>query len=86
MFYCCCFFDWQVVFDEVYYVNDVERGVVWEEVIIMLLRYINFVFFFVMVFIVIFMFVCLKNMVFQKCYLCLLCIIFLIFNIYGDLI
>ena len=26
----------QVVFDEVHYVNDMERGVVWEEVIIML--------------------------------------------------
>lgn len=25
-----------VVFDEVHYVNDLERGVVWEEVIIML--------------------------------------------------
>ncbi|KAJ0248350.1 DExH-box ATP-dependent RNA helicase DExH11 [Hirschfeldia incana] len=32
-----------VVFDEVHYVNDVERGVVWEEVIIMLPRHINFV-------------------------------------------
>lgn len=27
---------YQVVFDEVHYVNDIERGVVWEEVIIML--------------------------------------------------
>lgn len=33
----------QVIFDEVHYVNDVERGVVWEEVIIMLPRHINFV-------------------------------------------
>ncbi|KAI4305143.1 hypothetical protein L6164_028529 [Bauhinia variegata] len=32
-----------VIFDEVHYVNDVERGVVWEEVIIMLPRYINIV-------------------------------------------
>ncbi|XP_071934825.1 DExH-box ATP-dependent RNA helicase DExH11 isoform X2 [Coffea arabica] len=32
-----------VIFDEVHYVNDVERGVVWEEVIIMLPRHINFV-------------------------------------------
>ncbi|XVE79464.1 hypothetical protein DITRI_Ditri14bG0060900 [Diplodiscus trichospermus] len=30
-----------VIFDEVHYVNDVERGVVWEEVIIMLPRHIN---------------------------------------------
>jgi superfamily II RNA helicase len=29
-----------VVFDEVHYVNDVERGVVWEEVIIMLPEYV----------------------------------------------
>lgn len=33
----------QVIFDEVHYVNDIERGVVWEEVIIMLPRHINFV-------------------------------------------
>ena len=33
----------QVVFDEVHYVNDAERGVVWEEIIIMLPRHINFV-------------------------------------------
>lgn len=32
-----------VIFDEVHYVNDVERGVVWEEVIIMLPRHIHFV-------------------------------------------
>ncbi|KAL6565185.1 Antiviral helicase ski2 [Orobanche minor] len=32
-----------VIFDEVHYVNDVERGVVWEEIIIMLPRHINFV-------------------------------------------
>ncbi|XP_050138547.1 DExH-box ATP-dependent RNA helicase DExH11-like isoform X1 [Malus sylvestris] len=32
-----------VIFDEVHYVNDVERGVVWEEVIIMLPRHINIV-------------------------------------------
>ncbi|GAB4824491.1 Antiviral helicase ski2 [Ancistrocladus abbreviatus] len=32
-----------VIFDEVHYVNDVERGVVWEEVIIMLPRHINVV-------------------------------------------
>ncbi|GKB73961.1 DExH-box ATP-dependent RNA helicase DExH11 [Tanacetum coccineum] len=32
-----------VIFDEVHYVNDVDRGVVWEEVIIMLPRHINFV-------------------------------------------
>ncbi|KAG5548297.1 hypothetical protein RHGRI_013857 [Rhododendron griersonianum] len=30
-----------VIFDEVDYVNDVERGVVWEEVIIMLPRHIH---------------------------------------------
>lgn len=44
--YWCCFFFFlrvQVIFDEVHYVNDVERGVVWEEVIIMLPRHINFV-------------------------------------------
>lgn len=33
----------QVIFDEVHYVNDVERGVVWEEVIIMLPRHVNIV-------------------------------------------
>ncbi|XP_078446524.1 RNA helicase, ATP-dependent, SK12/DOB1 protein [Wolffia australiana] len=32
-----------VIFDEVHYVNDAERGVVWEEIIIMLPRHINFV-------------------------------------------
>ncbi|XP_057536016.1 DExH-box ATP-dependent RNA helicase DExH11 isoform X2 [Amaranthus tricolor] len=32
-----------VIFDEVHYVNDAERGVVWEEVIIMLPKHINFV-------------------------------------------
>eukprot|EP01018_Ginkgo_biloba_P036534 Gb_37921 [translate_table: standard] len=32
-----------VIFDEVHYVNDIERGVVWEEVIIMLARLINIV-------------------------------------------
>lgn len=86
MFYCCCSFDWQVVFDEVHYVNDVERGVVWEEVIIMLPRHINFVLLSATVLIVTFMFVRLKNMVLQKCYLCLPCTIFSISNIYGDTI
>lgn len=33
-----------VVFDEVHYVNDSERGVVWEEVIIMLPQYVNLIF------------------------------------------
>lgn len=33
----------QVIFDEVHYVNDVERGVVWEEVIIMLPKHVNIV-------------------------------------------
>jgi antiviral helicase SKI2 len=33
-----------VIFDEVHYVNDSERGVVWEEVIIMLPSYVNLVF------------------------------------------
>ncbi|GJZ03745.1 DExH-box ATP-dependent RNA helicase DExH11 [Tanacetum coccineum] len=33
----------KVILEEVHYVNDVDRGVVWEEVIIMLLRHINFV-------------------------------------------
>ncbi|KAI4373417.1 hypothetical protein MLD38_011543 [Melastoma candidum] len=32
-----------VIFDEVHYVNDAERGVVWEEVIIMLPRHINII-------------------------------------------
>ncbi|CAA6656755.1 unnamed protein product [Spirodela intermedia] len=32
-----------VIFDEVHYVNDAERGVVWEEIIIMLPRHINLV-------------------------------------------
>ncbi|CAB9513364.1 viralicidic activity 2-like 2 [Seminavis robusta] len=33
-----------VIFDEVHYINDTERGVVWEEVIIMLPAYVNLVF------------------------------------------
>jgi hypothetical protein len=33
-----------VIFDEVHYVNDTERGVVWEEVIIMLPQYVNLIF------------------------------------------
>ena len=33
-----------VIFDEVHYVNDAERGVVWEEVIIMLPDYVRMVF------------------------------------------
>ena len=32
-----------VIFDEVHYVNDQERGVVWEEVIILLPAHINIV-------------------------------------------
>lgn len=60
MFSCCRSFDWQVVFDEVHYVNDVERGVVWEEVIIMLPRHINFVLLSATVLLVTFMFVRLK--------------------------
>lgn len=32
-----------VIFDEVHYINDHERGVVWEEVIIMLPEHVNFV-------------------------------------------
>ena len=32
-----------VIFDEVHYVNDIDRGVVWEEVIIMLPAHVNFV-------------------------------------------
>ncbi|CAD25317.2 ATP-DEPENDENT RNA HELICASE (SKI2 FAMILY) [Encephalitozoon cuniculi GB-M1] len=32
-----------VVFDEVHYINDSERGVVWEECIIMIPRHINFI-------------------------------------------
>ncbi|XP_062218251.1 DExH-box ATP-dependent RNA helicase DExH11 isoform X2 [Phragmites australis] len=32
-----------VIFDEVHYINDAERGVVWEEVIIMLPKHINIV-------------------------------------------
>ena len=32
-----------VIFDEVHYINDLERGVVWEEVIIMLPAHVNFV-------------------------------------------
>ena len=30
-----------VIFDEVHYVNDAERGVVWEEVIIILPEHVN---------------------------------------------
>jgi len=33
-----------VIFDEVHYINDIERGVVWEEVIIMLPEHINMIF------------------------------------------
>ena len=33
-----------VIFDEVHYINDSERGVVWEEVIIMLPPYVNLIF------------------------------------------
>jgi len=33
-----------VIFDEVHYINDTERGVVWEEVIIMLPDYVNMIF------------------------------------------
>lgn len=33
-----------VIFDEVHYINDTERGVVWEEVIIMLPSYVNLIF------------------------------------------
>ena len=33
-----------VIFDEVHYVNDAERGVVWEEVIIMLPERVHLVF------------------------------------------
>mmetsp|Transcript_11994 Transcript_11994/g.26099 ORF Transcript_11994/g.26099 Transcript_11994/m.26099 type:complete len:1429 (-) Transcript_11994:47-4333(-) len=33
-----------VIFDEVHYINDSERGVVWEEVIIMLPEYVNLIF------------------------------------------
>ena len=33
-----------VVFDEVHYVNDTERGVVWEEVIIMLPQHVKMIF------------------------------------------
>lgn len=32
-----------VIFDEVHYVNDAERGVVWEEVIIMLPEHVNII-------------------------------------------
>jgi hypothetical protein len=40
----CTYNTWeQVVFDEVHYVNDIERGVVWEEVIIMLPPHVNLV-------------------------------------------
>jgi hypothetical protein len=34
----------QVIFDEVHYVNDLERGVVWEEVIIMLPEHVSMIF------------------------------------------
>lgn len=40
---CRAWFCNQVIFDEVHYVNDAERGVVWEEVIIMLPKHINIV-------------------------------------------
>lgn len=33
-----------VIFDEIHYINDLERGVVWEEVIIMLPEHVNLVF------------------------------------------
>jgi len=33
----------QVIFDEVHYVNDLERGVVWEEIIIMLPRHVGLI-------------------------------------------
>jgi antiviral helicase SKI2 len=33
-----------VIFDEVHYINDTERGVVWEEVIIMLGQHVNLIF------------------------------------------
>jgi superfamily II DNA/RNA helicase len=33
-----------VIFDEIHYINDLERGVVWEEVIIMLPEHVNVVF------------------------------------------
>jgi len=33
-----------VIFDEVHYVNDIKRGVVWEEVIIMLPEHVGMVF------------------------------------------
>ncbi len=33
-----------MIFDEVHYINDSERGVVWEEVIIMLPDYVNLIF------------------------------------------
>lgn len=32
-----------VIFDEVHYINDPERGVVWEEVIIMLPEHVNII-------------------------------------------
>lgn len=38
------------IFDEVYYMRDRERGVVWEESIVMVLKNFRFVFFFVTVF------------------------------------
>ena len=38
------YFCGRVIFDEVHYINDSERGVVWEEVIIMLPEYVNMIF------------------------------------------
>lgn len=32
-----------MIFDEVHYVNDLERGVVWEEIIIMLPRHVGLI-------------------------------------------
>lgn len=39
-----------IIFDEVYYMCDSERGVVWEESIVMVFKNFRFVFFFVIVF------------------------------------
>lgn len=39
-----------VIFDEVYYINDVECGVVWEEVFIMFFDYVFIIFLSVIVF------------------------------------
>jgi Lhr-like helicase len=33
-----------VIFDEVHYINDVDRGVVWEEVIVLLPAHVNLIF------------------------------------------